>query len=340
MVNAQEYLDQQCSKEIRGKISGLEINDKNLEGHLDLSDFVNLKKLNCSENKLTSINLSNNKKIEFIDCSDNLLTDIDLSHQNPENLQGIIIQNNNLSLRNLSIFSRFVKLENLFIGNDDEEKLEQDIYSRFHGSLEYLKRLKRLVRLDINGTDIDSGLEHLPTKFLEKFCCAAIRVGAGVEKIKNTLNLSEEKAESEKKRDNREKIRKIRVYKCFCAHRQQNIQQAEQARICYSRISNQYQIAIRKIKSKLDQGDLYFLLACQENALFLVKLSPQLFREVGDRLRHIKQGLIEDFEELTKGEIDKLCQAQTEFIEARISLNQIRQQQQEIEVQAYVELHR
>ncbi|RHZ35216.1 hypothetical protein [endosymbiont GvMRE of Glomus versiforme] len=334
MVNTQEYLDQQCPKEIRGKISGLEINDKNLEGHLDLSEFVNLKKLNCSENKLTSINLSNNERIEFVDCSDNLLTDIDLSHQNPENLQGIIIQNNNLSPRDLSIFSRFVRLENLFVGNDDEEKSEQNIYNRFHGSLEYLKGLKRLVRLDINGTDINSGLEHLPTQFLEKFCCAARRNGAGVEKIKNTLRLSEEKAESEEKKDNKEKIRKIRAYKLFCVHRQQSIQ--------FARTVNQYQMAIRKIKSKLDQGDLYFLLACQENALCVVKLSPHFSQEIGDRLRHIKQGLIEDFEALTKGEIDKVCQAQTEFIEARISLNQSRRQWQEMEalVQVYTELHR
>lgn len=64
MVNAQEYLDQYYPKEERKGITELDISKKNLEGHLDLSDFVNLEELDCSENELTSINLSNNKKME------------------------------------------------------------------------------------------------------------------------------------------------------------------------------------------------------------------------------------------------------------------------------------
>lgn len=64
MVNAQEYLDQNYPKEQRNKITNLDIKTKDLEGDLDLSDFINLKKLNCSVNKLKSINLSNNRKIE------------------------------------------------------------------------------------------------------------------------------------------------------------------------------------------------------------------------------------------------------------------------------------
>jgi len=64
MVNAQEYLDQNYSKEERKNICVLKINNKNLKGRLDLSDFVNLKELDCSENELTSVDLSNNRKLE------------------------------------------------------------------------------------------------------------------------------------------------------------------------------------------------------------------------------------------------------------------------------------
>src|SRR6185312_9433846 len=110
MVNAQEYLDQNYPKEERKNIKGLEINDKNLEGHLDLRDFVNLEGLKCSENELTSIDLSNNRKLEVINCSNNLLTDIDFSYQDPEKLWGIDIKNNNLSSRDLSCFASFVNL--------------------------------------------------------------------------------------------------------------------------------------------------------------------------------------------------------------------------------------
>src|SRR5437763_14108618 len=137
MVNAQEYLDQNCPKEERINIQGLKIKNENLEGHLDLSDFINLKGLDCSKNELTSINLSNNRKLEIINCSNNLLTDIDFSYQDPEKVWKINIKNNNLSSRNLSCFASFINLEKLLLGTDDEEKLEQNIYNRFYGSLEY-----------------------------------------------------------------------------------------------------------------------------------------------------------------------------------------------------------
>ena len=66
------------------------------------------------------------------------------------------------------------------------------------------------------------------------------------------------------------------------------------------------------------------------------------FQYFNDKLRQIKQELIEDFEELTKGEIDNLCQAQTQFTEARVLFSQIRQQQQGMEnlIQVYTLLRR
>ena len=86
MVKAQEYLDQNYPQEERMNVYDLRINDKNLEGHLDLSDFINLKGIGCSVNKLTSIDLTKNKQLEWINCSDNLLTDVDFSCQDPEKL--------------------------------------------------------------------------------------------------------------------------------------------------------------------------------------------------------------------------------------------------------------
>jgi len=59
MVNAREWLDQNYSKEERSKVTKLNIYCENLEGDLDLSDFINLKELDCHENKLTTLNLSN-----------------------------------------------------------------------------------------------------------------------------------------------------------------------------------------------------------------------------------------------------------------------------------------
>lgn len=64
MISAQKYIDSNFPKQERLNIIDLEISQKNLKGHLDLREFVNLEKLDCSENELTSIDLSNNKKIK------------------------------------------------------------------------------------------------------------------------------------------------------------------------------------------------------------------------------------------------------------------------------------
>ena len=224
MVNAQGWLDQNYPLEERKNVLELDFNNKNLEGHLDLSDFVNSEILDCSKNRLTSINLSNNKKIYWIDCSDNLLTEIDFSHQDPEKVEVIFIQNNNLSSRDLSCFSRFVNLGILFIGTDNKKKLQQDIYNRFYGSLKDLEDLDELQELNINGTDIDNGLESLPLDNLKKFYCASKRNGAGVEEIKSVLLLSEKKAES----GSRGIIGKVKTYQLY-NHWQESVEEMEQA---------------------------------------------------------------------------------------------------------------
>ena len=215
MVSAKEWLDQNCPKEERKNAYGLTVKNGNLEGHLDLSDFINLRELSCSHNKLTSIDLSNNRELKSINCSDNLLTDIDFSHQDPEKMKKINIKNNDLSSRDLSCFSRFVNLEKLLLGTDDEEKLAQNIYNRFHGSLQHLMNLGELEELDINGTDIDDGLEDLSVRKLRCFYCAKKRDGAKVEEFKNILEIDEEQAESLSMEDNKEKISRIIAFKFY-----------------------------------------------------------------------------------------------------------------------------
>ena len=71
MVNAQEWLDQNYPKEIRGEIKELNISRKNLEGGLELEDFANLEKLDCSFNKLVWINNYWLSKLTELDCSHN-----------------------------------------------------------------------------------------------------------------------------------------------------------------------------------------------------------------------------------------------------------------------------
>ncbi|CAG8745167.1 14630_t:CDS:2 [Gigaspora margarita] len=130
-INAQEWLEENYPKngtcrikevgkfgKTRKKIKELTIRKKAVEGELDLSDFKNLKGLYCSDNHLTQI----------------------IYPANSENITGLSISNNNLLPQDLSVFSQFRNLESLRIGNYNEEKINQNIYNRFTGSLDYLRK--------------------------------------------------------------------------------------------------------------------------------------------------------------------------------------------------------
>lgn len=172
MVNAQEWLDGEYPKEGRNKIIELDIEYKNLKGEFYISDFINLKELNCSGNELTSLSIIDCPQLEKINCSLNRLTSLTttncpkikelqaqlnqfaeldfLNDLNHETLEELVIFSNNFSPQNLSVFSKFVNLKDLDIAN-----------TCFYGSFESLKDLKKLRSLEVWNTNINSGLEHL-----------------------------------------------------------------------------------------------------------------------------------------------------------------------------------
>jgi hypothetical protein len=58
LQEAQEWLDKNYPKNTRSKEKYLYIPHKNLTGFLNLNDFTNLEKLDCSNNKFTGQHLS------------------------------------------------------------------------------------------------------------------------------------------------------------------------------------------------------------------------------------------------------------------------------------------
>jgi hypothetical protein len=184
MVNAQQYLDNNYSKDI--KI--LEINNQNLEGSLIIQDFPNLEKINCRDNKgITSINLINLPKLDyfhgngchlenvtidncsnitFFNVANNYLTDTNfLDSLNSEKLVELSLHTNDFPEQDLSVFSKFKNLERLFLDNCDEDRFKKNEYNKFTGSLKPLQDLTKLELLSIGNTNIDSGLEFLPKSF-------------------------------------------------------------------------------------------------------------------------------------------------------------------------------
>ncbi|PKY59705.1 hypothetical protein RhiirA4_550447, partial [Rhizophagus irregularis] len=208
--NAQKYLKTTYpTKKEREKETMLVISKKNLENHLDLSEFVNLEKLNCSGNDLTSLDISKNKHLTEIDCSQNKIISLDLSNclyiksitancnqlidirlpiANSEKLEYLNLLDNSFS-QNLNYFSRFVNLKELLIGSIDGDRIQQGKFNKFYGSMKPLKSMIKLKSLSINNTDIDSGLEFLPDCITNFRCLADKRSEAKVKKIYDQLGI-------------------------------------------------------------------------------------------------------------------------------------------------------
>lgn len=144
-----DYLFREYPKEKRKETVELKLRSKNLQGDLDLNDFVNLKELDLWGNKLTSLNINNCSNLTKLSCVSNNLTSINLPN-NLSNLRELELHDNNFN-QDLSFLEGAINLEKLVL--DD---------NKFHGSLKYLKGMEKLRGFSISNTDIDSGLEYLP----------------------------------------------------------------------------------------------------------------------------------------------------------------------------------
>jgi hypothetical protein len=99
--------------------------------------------LHCHNNQLTTV--------EFLD---NLL--------NPEKLKVLGIFNNNIQPTDIEIFSKFTNLKYLKIGTT-KDGLKAGKHNKFFGSLQAYQNSTKLESICIEATDVDSGLEYLPT---------------------------------------------------------------------------------------------------------------------------------------------------------------------------------
>lgn len=183
MVKAQEWLEQNYPKnkgtifslssiswKDRREITELNFSNKNLEGDLNLSDFFNLERINCSYNNLNTLNLSNCSQIKKIDCSNNLLTNLTLPN-NLANLTALMLNNNNFPSQNLFFLTTATNLTWLELGTyrkireriNIKERIGQGVYNKFNGSLDYLSNMKNLYKLEISNTDINEiNINKLP----------------------------------------------------------------------------------------------------------------------------------------------------------------------------------
>ncbi|CAJ0824572.1 6707_t:CDS:2 [Entrophospora sp. SA101] len=159
-----------------------------LEGYLNLSNFANLKILNCSKNKICSLSVDSNALV-YLDCSFNCLLDarfIIESIKCPENLIYLDFRNNKFFPVTLEIFSNFSNLEEIYLGTTCPSRISSNVYNRFYGSLQPIEKLKKLRILCIRNTEINRGFRYLSNNLEKLF-------------IKKDENLLEEKLKISKK---------------------------------------------------------------------------------------------------------------------------------------------
>jgi hypothetical protein len=195
MVNAQQWLDKNyplngvCRIEDendgnegkkREEIETLDISDISLIGSLELKGFTNLEVLYCDNNEISSLKIVGAAKLETLICFRNFIEELDID--NCSNLKKLSCQNNllnelnlsqNQTLEHLDISSNLFKNKDLSFISHLQHLKELWIENNFFiGSLEPLKGLTKLKKLNISDTDLDSGLEHLPDG-LEIFGCSS-----------------------------------------------------------------------------------------------------------------------------------------------------------------------
>jgi len=98
---------------------------------------VNLRYLNCSDNQLTNLDLSQCSNLEELSCYNNQFTSVDFLNtlSQPEKLEYLAIFNNNIQSTDIAYFSKFVNLRVLEISTG-LRGLELGKRNKFYGSFE------------------------------------------------------------------------------------------------------------------------------------------------------------------------------------------------------------
>lgn len=171
-MEIQLWLDTYYPKSERGQIKHLYINSKPYEGHLDLTDFINLEKLECRNTRISSVDLSKCEELSKLviiqknqknvtEIKNNLNT-IDLS--NNSKLTYIEFNTGGKLTADLKIFSHLTDLEHLDLSGGIISTTSASLGANdFHGSLQAFENCSKLKYLNVNyNININEGLEYLP----------------------------------------------------------------------------------------------------------------------------------------------------------------------------------
>ena len=135
------------SQEERYAVETINVNDMNIRSLKGIESFPNLTKLKCSENQLTELDVSQNKKLVYLDCVGNQLTELDVSQN--KKLKELHCSANQLT--ELDVRSN-TALERLFCQKNQLTSLD-------------VSQNTNLVRLSCSDNKIDINIEETSRTF-------------------------------------------------------------------------------------------------------------------------------------------------------------------------------
>ena len=129
-------------------------------GEIDLKDFPNVKKININgvhitKPPITKISLKTLTKLEELHLWYTEIKDLTFLTElpNPEVLKVLSIPSNNFNTSDLTVFERFINLQELNISNLSHHAQNSGIFNRFHGNItELKKKLINLYKVNIENT--------------------------------------------------------------------------------------------------------------------------------------------------------------------------------------------
>lgn len=111
--------DDEISLDEAAVVTCINVNSKGLSSLAGIENFPNLTSLNCSNNQLTNIDLSNNLNLETLSCNSNQLSGLDVS----KNIKLLDLSCNNNMISSLDI-SNNTNLKNLSCGSNLLDELD------------------------------------------------------------------------------------------------------------------------------------------------------------------------------------------------------------------------
>ncbi len=163
-------------------VKGINVNGKQIADLTGIEYFTALTSLSCNNNKLTSLDVSNNTQLEMLYCSDNNLSSLDLS-ANSKIQEGYGFSGTNQTV-NISIISDVFNMSSLDSSFDSSKAKITTAGASFYGNLLVLtEKLQTVTYTYATGQNVPSMTVTLSITYSEQTSAREVEFQKGTEYI-------------------------------------------------------------------------------------------------------------------------------------------------------------